>query len=472
MLNRVSSFITSLFLFIVSLILYLFAPDVYSNQYCIILFMVFLIVSFITIRQTTINNNYFTFHVLFLISFFFVNFVYPVFLYPQNPLYYSVFKFEFNHQVISRATALALLGVCSYNLGVVLYFRNDNVVIHTKKPNYSTLLFLLNIWVYFIFIILLIFAGKEMVKGNFGATSQIPAGLLVIFQVSIGISVILNIVSQNFKESIFNFLWRFNKPTLLILLCFGLLFLYTGDRGPVLQVILITIGAFSLFIKSINLRHFILIVLFGMFVLTFVSYARSKTVTVKKQGGIANYFERGSRNIKMESVFDLGMDLTINNRNLYVGVEYVQENGFNYGKSMFYYFFAPVPFLPSLMTNIFMNSEPSELTSAYIITKRANATYGLGTNIIADLYMAFGMVGVIVFMFLLGYLVTNFQLKAYFSEDMYYIITYIFLISFSVYLPRTSIFSPFRHIIWAIVILMFFKSLRLMLIKLSKNTEG
>lgn len=461
----------SLLLLCISGCLYSFAPESYSASYCTLLLVIYLISSVITIRFTLINKNYFNFHVLFLLSFFFVNFVYPVFLYPYDPFYFSVFQMSFDHQIITKTTALALLGACSFNFGAVLRFRNEKRVVDASNTNYSTLQFLLINWVYFIFIIILVFSGKEMLTGNFGATSKIPPGLLVIFQVSLGLSIILIILSQINHGNILKFMWKFNKPVLLILLCFILLFIYTGDRGPVLQILLIAIGGFSLFIKAIKLRSFIIVALFGMLVFTFISYARSRTETNDFKENIAKYIERGFQNIKLGSFFDLGMDLIVTNRNLYVGVEYANENGFNHGKSMFYYLFSPIPFLPTLMTKTFANSEPFELTSAQIITDETNATYGLGSNIIADLYMAFGVPGVIIFMFFLGYLVTKFLLKAYFNDHIYYIIAYLFILGFSIYLPRTSILDPIRHIVWAIILFFILKKLRKMLLGFTKKSE-
>jgi len=460
----------SLLLLGISVFLYSFAPESYSNLYCTFLLVVYLISSIITVRYTLINNNYLNFHVLFLLSFFFVNFVYPVFLYPQDPFYFPVFELSFDHQIITKTTALALLGACSYNFGVLLRFRKEKRAVDASNTNFAILQFLLSKWVYFIFIIILIFAGKEMLHGNFGATSKIPPGLLVIFQVSIGVSVILIILSQTNHGSILKFLWKSNKPVLLILFCFILLFIYTGDRGPVLQILLIAIGGISLFIKTIKIKSFIIVILFGMLVFTFISYARSRTVTDDSEKNIAKFIERGFQNIKLGSFFDLGMDLIVNNRNLYSGVEYAKENGFNHGKFMFYYLFSPIPFLPSLMTSTFANSEPFELTSAQIITDEANASYGLGSNMIADLYMAFGVLGVIVFMFYLGYIVTTFQLKALFSNHHYYIIVYLFLLSFSIYLPRTSILDPIRHVVWAIILFFILKKLSKLFLGLSKKS--
>lgn len=463
--------IFSALLFIIAVLSYFFAPIHYSNHFCIFLMIVYLVTSLFTIRFTLLDRNYFNFHVFFLISFFFVNFVYPVFIYPVNPLHFSVYKYAFNHDIISRATAMALLGACSYNFGAILGFTKKAGNTMVSDTNYNTLLFLLTNLVYVISAVVLIFAGAAMLKGNFGSSSTIPAGLLVIFEVSIGLAVILVVIKRTGHQSLMTYIWKFNKPILFLLAGFILLFIYTGDRGPVLQVLLISIGGYSLFINPIKLKTFVIGTLLAMLIFTFISYARSPDVTSKHQEGISRFIARGSKNIKLESFFDLGMDLIINNRNLYVGIDYAEKHGFTYGKSMFYNLFAPVPYLPTLMTKTLFNSLPSDLTSATIITKEAKLSWGLGTNVIADLYMAFGIPAVILFMFLLGKLVTRFQLMAFSGKNPYSIITYLFLVGFSVYLPRTSVLEPLRHIIWALLLFGFLKITRSFLLQISGKPE-
>lgn len=461
----------SLIALIISIILYYLAPDKYSYGYCVLLTIFFILSSIRIIQNVTINRNFFNFHTLFIISFFFVNFVYPVFLYPNSPFYFSVFKKDFNHDVITKATALALIGSCSYNLGVSLFYKRDYEYATIKDTNPGTILFLLTNWLYLVFILLILFAGKEMFQGNFGSTLHIPTGLLVIFQISLSLAVLLVILTRSYSNSFLGLIRKFNIGILLLLFVYILLFIYTGDRGPVIQIVIFTLGAFTFLVKPMKFRRFILIVIAGMLILTFVSYARSKNATATDQKGISGFVERGIKNMKINSFFDLGMDLIVCNRNLYAGFDYVNRNGINYGKSMSYYVFSPIPFLPTLMTRLFFYSDPVNLTTASIITKEAKATYGLGTNIIADLYMAFGIVGVIVFMLLLGIIVINFERKAYFSRRMNYIIAYLLLLGFSVYLARTSILFPLRYILWAILLYELFKRFRILLIKFASRNN-
>ncbi len=443
--------IIAIMLVILSIILYIIAPDIYSYNFCNIIFVFYIISSIWVIKRTIINNNYFNFHVLFLISFFFVNFIYPSILYPISPEYFPVYKKSFNQDVISKATALAFIGSSSYILGVFVQHRNKIEYFSKPNINFKAHLFILTIILFLTLLVLTIFGGTQMIKGVFGSTSNIPPGFLVFTQVIIALSVILILYSKNFDGTILDLIRKFNKPIMVFLLYFLFIFIFTGDRGPAIQILLITLGLISIYIRPIKIKEFLLIMVIGMLLMTFVSYARSKSIN-SNESGLSNFVDRGTENIQLNSFFDIGMDLIVNNRNLYVGYDYANKNGFSYGTSMFHYLFSPVPFLPTMLTEFFFDKPPDELTSAYIITKEARSTYGLGTNMIADLYMSFGIIGVIFFMFLLGYVVAHYHSKSIYGNRIISLIIYVYLLGFSIYLPRTSILDSSRHIIWSILL--------------------
>ena len=78
-----------------------------------------------------------------------------------------------------------------------------------------------------------------------------------------------------------------------------------------------------------------------MVTLSFIGSARSKDLANQIKN--TNFFNRGFRIFDLGSFLDLGMDLIINNRNLYVGYDYANKNGLAYGKGMFRYLFATFP---------------------------------------------------------------------------------------------------------------------------------
>lgn len=432
--------------FLTSLLLYSFAPQTYSFLYCVIVLAVYIASSIWVINRFRFRENYFTFNTLFLLSFFFVNFLYPVFIFPIDPEYFPVYKLSFNFDVITQATSLALVGSCSYILGISALAKKEvrPSVVGTSKINY--IIEVLDKGLVILFSLILLFGGVNLFRLTFGATFAIPPGILILFQIVLCLILILHFYRFRGSKTVKPIVKHFNRVSSIIVILFCFTFTFTGDRGPVIQIILTLVCLYSVYIKPIRLKLLLVLVTTGMFALTFISYARTDDVTAKT--GLTGFINRGFENTQINSFFDIGMDLIVNNRNLYVGYEYVNQYGISYGTGIITAVFAPFPFLPTLISELAFSKKPSELATSTIITEQAGATYGLGTNLIADLYMNFGTVGVIFFMFLLGYLIRIFSR----GSNINYIISYIFMVSFAIYLPRTSLFDPVRYIVWALLI--------------------
>lgn len=442
-------------LFIISLALYIFSPLSYSFSYCLIVVAVFAASSIFIIRGTVVDNNYFNFHILFLISFFFVNFVYPVVIYPSDPGYFQVFRRSFSHDIITKCSALALVGITSYGIGAFLVPFNKSSNTFPKpalKYPKKRLVSFLALTLVLISMAIIAFGGPSFLLGRFGSTSQIPPGLLVFFQVIAGVAIITTFHHDKGKLSLLQIFKSSNKIIVATIFLMILLFVNVGDRGPAIQMVIILIFGYSLYVKPIRLRHLAILIVLGMLSLTFISFARSRS-------GEGNLVQRGAANIQITSFVDLGMDLIVNNRNLYVGYEYANENGFEYGKGMFYYAFSPFPFVPSILTSLFFDSKPSELTTAKIIMDESEANYGLGTNMIADQYMQFGVLGVVFFMMLLGFVVGKSHYQTVKKNSLIPLIIYAFLIGYSIYLPRTTVLDPLRFLFWGVLIYIILKSI-------------
>ena len=130
-------------------------------------------------------------------------------------------------------------------------------------------------------------------------------------------------------------------------------------------------------------------------------------------------------------------DFVVNAKTLYEGVDYIQNNSYLMGVSYVQYLFAFLPFGGSIFTKLLTGHDIDEVATGTILTRFADASYGLGTNMIADLYMNFSFIGVVVMMFLLGILVTRVETPA--TKYQYFL--YMALFANSIYLVRASIFG-------------------------------
>lgn len=127
-------------------------------------------------------------------------------------------------------------------------------------------------------------------------------------------------------------------------------------------------------------------------------------------------------------------DLTIPSRTLYVGMEYVEKNGYTYGKSMMAGILGVIPKLPSLFSDSIREMGSAELITNYTYDSLGSFSErrtGLGTTIIADIYLSFGTWGVVCLMFFLGRFVDIHQRRA--NSNVYSLIILAAMLANSVF---------------------------------------
>jgi hypothetical protein len=147
------------------------------------------------------------------------------------------------------------------------------------------------------------------------------------------------------------------------------------------------------------------------------------------------------------------MDLIINNRNNFVAIEYVQDNGLTYGKSLLGNLLKIIPFLSGVVHNVF-DLSIFETSSSMLLTAETlgeDFTLGLGTSILADLYLAFGLCGVICGFYILGRFVSYLENNLS-SGSIYVMIAYATMISNSVFVVRSEFFYIIGKLVYAYVI--------------------
>lgn len=425
-------------LFIISIFIYCFAPSTNNHQFNIYCFVQY-IISILYYFKSCKKNNYFDFDVIFLFAYAFVMFVYPVFIHSSGETFHYIFSYNFDYDLIPKGTALALVGSQAYLLGAIISDRIHSIPLvkfrYISSLNFSILILYIAI---FIFVAL---GGITMFSNLYSAQevdSGIPYYILLLipslFIVSLAFNINNSLLHNKFGITTVN-VWIIG-----IAFLFCAVMLSVGSRTVPLQIILAYIGIISTIKYKISLKLMLPIIAIGALLLSYVQIQRSGIdINAKTTYSFAEVF----------------LDLIINNRNTYVALEYVDREGFTFGKSMLAVLLAPIPFLQRVILVVF-NIWHLDIASSLIITKYTfgdnsnNWPLGLGTNVIADLYMSFGLVGVIWGMLILGYAVNYYRQKA--KYDIYSMIVYMAFMSYSVYLVRSEFLFPLRLIVWSLVV--------------------
>lgn len=425
-----------LVLFILSILMYILAPVVFNQQFCnwcTILYGLAVLV-FFTIKN---KKNYFDFDSIFFITYFFVMFFYPVFMFANNATHFFVFAYEFNEDVISRATALSLMGALSYMVGNILLFipksKYVNIDQDVKIP--ISLMVVITIIMFLTYIATggyayMINLYKEGAEASMGLS-----GYIFKFVPPLVISLlIINIynLSQE-KLGIMSFLKQSDKTSLLTSGVILFLILFTGSRTVPLQIFLVLGCLFTLFYKPISFLKFILLMGVGIVMMFGIVLMRGYTV----DGNL--------------SIVEAVMDLVINNRNSFVAMDYVDKYGLTMGRSMLSPLLAPIPMAQSVIFTL-LNISPTDASSSMVITKLSlnsdELSFGFGTNIIADIYMSFGSIGVIMCMSLLGFIVAKSQYLS--RTSIYYLAIYAVLCSYAVFLVRAEFLTFICYTLWVL----------------------
>lgn len=435
MQNMKFTYYTLLFtaLFIEALLLFVYAPRYYHYGFNLFCMLQYLVSSFLFLKAKK-KQNYFDFDMIFMFTFFFVMFFYPVFMFQSDPTRYFAFQYEFNENVISRATALSLLGIQSYFLGSLSFKEKANfIILKSKLYNYITGLSIISA----ISLLLFVFSGGyAALKGTYSGDTVQASGLGSYFWAFSPIFLFCALVFQFHNLYVINKVsfqvQLINKVLVIYTLIFVGLILLVGSRTFPLQIILICSALFTMFYKPISFVRFIPLVVLGVLVMFAVNIIRG--------GG------------EISGLADVVMDLIINNRNTYIAVDYVDVNGVTFGLSMLSVMLAPFPFMQTIIFSIF-NINRWDASSSLVITKISlggESELGLGTNIIADLYMSFGMLGVVFFMFLLGRYIAKVLYLA--KRNIYALTVYSIMISYSVFLVRAEFFFFSRYLLWGVFV--------------------
>ena len=425
---------------IIALVLYYESPNDYSYSYCFLLHNLFLLyVVYLQIRDK--GKEVIGYNTLFTISYYFTNFVYPIFIYPIDPEF-SLFKFDFNHDVITKATALALVAYTCYGLG---YSRVKNLYTSKFKLTQNASIFpskVSNNWrklIVVAFIIFYLFGGFDMFEHTY-QVSVSKAGLIprlmniILFPLTI-FSTIFILYDKSYV--------RQNRWYLVFGLV-SLALLTTGTRTLPLMLMSVVFYIFCNTRKISKLGVYFVLLL-GVLLMSFIGQIRSNGIM--EVGSIDLFGESSLGYIENMA------DLIINNRNLYVFYDYVQENGINYGLTMLSTVLSPIPFLQSVFVSltgipdVLLNSA----TFSTYLTLGSRPSLGLGTNLVGDVFLSFGLIGVLLLFYLLGYFVNTIRQKTY-QGSYYCTIAYFVMISDCIYSCRSEYMGNIRILIWSLML--------------------
>ena len=190
----------------------------------------------------------------------------------------------------------------------------------------------------------------------------------------------------------------------------------------------------------------ILFILIGSFFMTVIQTTRSQEFSTQ------SWITSASKNVEIESPFDIFNDLIINNRNLYVLVDFADRYQHTFFLSTISDITSPIPGLFRYVSES-MNV-PKELISGgdlpTFIEFGPNSDWGLGTNLVGETYVGYSYFGVCIILFLWGLAVR----KSYEASgnSIYAFVVYFLLVSHAIFFPRSFYLYQPRTLVWSLLL--------------------
>lgn len=401
------------------------------------------------ITQRKFRENWVRFDVLFIIGYTIVHFQIPflasIGVEPSNPNFIWI-----NIDVVNFATWMSTVSITFWLFGYSFLQRKNKVIlskwdIANVKVNYMIYDTLLLI----IFILFLSTVGGALFAGTYEGTSNWGVGSVYAFLILQNLLYLRVIYffkdlpkNMPLKRVFLNLLN--NKIFSIIAIMYIFLFLIQGDRGPVLQILLIIAGSYVIFVKPISFFKLLSFVIVGAFLFTIISLGRGSDASKFDEG---NIFQRG-----LSSYNDISDDTNITDelassvRIQYTALNIVPEiHPYLYGQIFLFNIVGVIPFMSSTLIHVF-NIPEMYLSSAKFFTIMElgpNPEYGVGSELLADIFINFGLFGTFIIMFLFGWFVNNSFNKAYLL-NMTYIIIYLSLFCYSIYFNRSELLTPLK----------------------------
>ncbi len=367
---------------------------------------------------------------------------------------------------VNYGTWLVTFGIYSWLIGFH-YFMNKTTIssipYNISSYDYSSnrLLYLSS----FLFILILILNKEIFMGSSYNGVenwSTLTRYIYSLFSITI-IMTTLFIFLNNSKEIQNNFYYIFKTSKLYLALVFAyiVVFLFIlGDRGSILQLASTIVFVYALTIKPITLKTFMSIVIAGAIVMTIVGLGRNSGGSIINKG--YSSLEKNLSTSNEPALYTLSKDLSSTARILYKSLEHVPEkHDYFYGKSMLSAILSPIPFLNSIFLQVtdFSKSSLREFSTSdyitYLIQGRFNK-WGEGSNLFAEIYMNFGVIGTALIMFILGIVFKKIHIEISLFNRLSYILIATMLSSYVIYWPRSSLFGVAKPIVWALIIYILF----------------
>lgn len=379
--------------------------------------------------KTKNKANYFDFDSIFIVISLIIGYL-SMFFYKTDLQIVLHGFIQLPDSFINKGIILYTIGLTSYYLGGVSAKESENKSAFFV-PHIS------NTWLGYLIIILCVFLltsdllsyYESMYQGGEVKSLAVKYSDFLIWVIVAYVSI----ECHNNEYTSFR-LTSHNVIPIVSVFVTALLIMLSGSRTLASYYILPIMGAYFMFSKHLSLKAFAFIFCVVVFIMKVVQFTR--------QGN----------EVSIQETISILNDLTCVLKHTFFAQVYVSDNGYLWGVNILVYAFAVVPGLSSFVFPNMREVGSAEILTDYIYEITGfPGTAGLGTNIVADLYISFGVLSVICGMYFLGKIV-NEKLQAAQSGSIYALSFYLALMAHSAFICRATFASPCKTVAWSLIL--------------------
>lgn len=256
---------------------------------------------------------------------------------------------------------------------------------------------------------------------------------------------------SNIYQHIFN-----NAILLVVTLLYFFLFFIGGQRSTILELLILIVTCYTVYIKKINFVLVLVGIVIGGIIFTLLGLGR--TGDYNDLSG--NIVERGLNQVNSRNEFILPTDeLAGSNKVSYIALGYFPDRiDFMDGKILLLDLLGIIPFGSHLLGDNFSVVEATSPVLFTYLDQGKYSAYGTGSDVMSDIYINFGVFGTIVVFFLFGFYIALVQYKFSFGKDFYWSIISATIIISAIFINRAQFLSPVKDVFYVFIFVrLFFK---------------
>lgn len=401
--------------------------------YAVIVILMYLLINVLYFLKYK-NDNILCFELFFGFSFILCTFL-TVFITPlMDTWHLRIFIIDSN--LIIKTYRLGFIGYLFYMLALIQDEQHGQITtFEVPKNAYSFANLICTFFIVLFFLqggikLLSIYSDEKL---DLAHRTEGWGEFLVYAIIAYCVSIPLNFKKAGIYRSVLGFLSNLNLVFIINSVILIFMLLASGYRSQSFAVLLPLIIAFSIQVRPFKKREITILLIGGVILMLYLGDTRSG-----RTFDLTNF-----------SFLDSVRDFTSANAANGFLIDYTDKHECTYGTNYLLRLFSVIPFMQTTMLEITPPDFYAPSSSFFFTNQMEIERGGLGTGMIGDMYYSFSFVGVIVIMYLLGYICR----KVSRLGSPYVWALFMNFVGNAIFLPRGDVSSIFRSMSFGVIIM-------------------